>query len=278
MNVAIIGCGYVGSALGEALVGRGHHVIGTTTTAACLDEIRGLGVEPAVIELADVTAVHSLLADRKTMFMMVAPGPSRRPYREVYLEGVENLLRAADGTAVRHIVYTSSTSVYGQDDGSWVDEDAPTEPRTENGRILVATERALLDGARSLGITATVLRLAGIYGVGRGPAKRVPKHGGHERIDGDGNVNLIHRDDIVQACVASIDAPYNGVLNLSDGHPVLRRRLYDHIMTTAARPAIRWIDDPSHTSRGKRVSNARILSVLGLRLLHPGYDFGPGGV
>ncbi len=271
-RVAIVGCGYVGSALGAELVRRGHDVAGTTTTPARTRELGELGLTPAVVELSQVDRVHELLANRETVFLTVAAGGKHERYREVYLEGVQHLIRALEGTAVRHVVYTSSTGVYGQTDGQWVDETSPTEPSSERGRVLVAAETALREGTRRLGITGTVVRLAGIYGPGRGPINRVRGYAGQERDDGEAYVNLIHRDDIVRALAALMDRPYAGVLNLADDRPVLRRAYYDALLASLGLPPIRWVRPEAPVDRGKRVRNDRIKAALGLTLVHPGVE------
>ena len=271
-TIAILGCGYVGSALGAALVRSGYDVLGTTTSPARTDDLARLGITPSVLELADEDRLRSALSDRRAVFLMVAPGRTERTYAQVYLDGAGHVLRAIGGSGVRHLVYTSSTSVYGQRDGSWVDEDSATDPHTESGQILVAAERKLLAGAAALGITATVLRLAGICGPSRGPINRVPRLAGRPRDDGDAYVNLIHRDDIVSACTALLDTPYHGILNLACDTPLRRRDLYDPIVAAAGLAPIQWTDPDPPPDLGKRVHNQRIKQELGLKLRHPTPD------
>jgi len=268
-NLAIIGCGYVGSALGAVLARRGCDVVGTTTKAARAGGLADLGIRPAVLSLAEVNSVQALLADRQTVYLMVAPDREGRDYRAVYLDGVTNLMRAAAHTAVRHVVYTSSTSVYGQQDGGWVDETSPTEPQRQASRVLVEAEHVLLDEANRLGIAATVLRLGGIVGPGRGPINRLARHAGGQRDDGDGWINLIHRDDVVSACVLLMGHPYHGVLNLTADEPIRRRNYYDRLIARTGLAPIQWVADGSPPRLGKRVCNRLIKDVLDLRLAHP---------
>ena len=268
-RVAIIGCGYVGGAVGRALATEGFDCVGTTTSRERLDEIDVLGIRSAVLRLADVDELHALLADRDVVLLTVAAGRRDTGYRAVYLDGARHLLRAIEGTAVRRLIYTSSTGVYGQDDGSWVDENSLTEPTSDNGRTLLEAERTLLDGGSRIGLNVTVLRLAGIYGPGRGPQNTLSQVAGSTRTDGDVYLNLIHVDDIVSAMRRLIGVPYHGVLNLSDGAPTTRREYYDRLISNTGLAPIRWEADPSSPVRGKRVSNERIKRVLDLSLLHP---------
>ncbi len=272
-RIAIIGCGYVGSALGKALVKAGHDVVGTTTTSARVEELRGLGIEPAVLRHAATERFHELLQDREAAVLTIAPSGPERDYRAVYLDGARHFLKAAEHTAVRRVIYTSSTRVYGQNDGSWVDECLPNEPRDENGRILLETERALLEGGKKLGGEApaavTVVRLGALYGPGRDMAEFVQRASGQQRDDGDGYVNWIHRDDVVAALGRLLGMPYHGILNLCDDHPIRRRELYDRMTADAGLPPVRWISPSGPPELGKRVRNNLIKRTLGLSLAHP---------
>ncbi|HEY3242864.1 MAG TPA: SDR family oxidoreductase [Phycisphaerae bacterium] len=274
-TVAIVGCGYVGTALGAEWVRRGRDVLGTTTTPARLAELQSLGIRPALVEIADCQRLHTLLADRDAVYLTVARGKQQRGYEAVYLAGVPNLSRAVDGTPVQRVIYTSSTSVYGQNDGSWVDETSPTNPTNENGRILLATERELLDGAQRAGASAVVLRLSGIYGPGRDPAGRLERVAGQERSDGQTYVNLIHRDDIVEVMVRLLDSDFSGVMCLNNDRPILRCELYDPLLAAAGLPPIRWRGDDQNP-RGKRVRNDLMKRTLGLTLAHPEYEYPAG--
>ncbi len=272
-SIAVIGCGYIGSAVGEALVRVGHDVIGTTTSAARVDTLRGLGIKPELVEVADVDRLHTLLGDREAVYLTIAPGRQGRDYRSVYLAGAKNLLAAAEETPVRRIIYTSSTRVYGQEDGSWVDESSPTVPKDERGRILLETEAVLLNGAHALGgdttVGVTALRLSGIYGPGRDPAERIKTLAGTQRGDGDAYVNLIHRDDIVATLVALLDKPHHGVLNLSDHQPEPRRAFYDRILASAGLRPIQWVRGDGPSDLGKRIRNDLVKKTLNLSLKHP---------
>ncbi len=274
-KLIIIGCGYLGSAAGAALLCSPRHrkrfgeIIATTTTPARAEELERLGFTPAVLELAGESRLRELLAGCSAALLTVAAGRKSAGYREVYLEGIRHFLNAARGADLRRIIYTSSIAVYGQEDGSWVDESSPAEPATENGRILLDAERALLRGAEELGATATSLRPSGIYGPGRGPQNLIASLAGKERSDGGAWLNLVHRDDIVQALLKLLEIPYHGVLNLNDDQPATRREYYDRRLAAAGLAPIRWAALPEKPSLGKRVRNELIKKTLCLTLLHP---------
>lgn len=267
-RIAIVGCGYLGAALGAVLAGEGHDCVGTTTTPERAPDIARLGVRPAVVRLDEIDRLRKLLADREVAYLTMAPGRSRpapSPYREVYVDGVRAILEAGAGSSIRKYVYTSSTRVYGHNDGSWVDESAPTEPPDEDGRILVQAERLLLDGAARRDATATVLRLGGIWGPDRDPAQRVLGLAGTEQSGGEAYVNLVHRDDAVAALRACLTSDYHGVLNCAGGAAVTRRELYDRLLSAAGRPPIRWTT-PGAGPGGKRVRSDEIRRRLGTEL------------
>lgn len=241
-------------------------MVATTTTSSRVSEIAGLGVVPAVLSLDDADKLHDTLADRDCVCFCVAAGRSRQSYLELYANGARRLVDACSGTAVRRILYTSSTRVYAQDDGSMVDEDSPTEPPDEDGQALVQAERTLLD-ARNGGLhsdtSVSVLRLGGIHGPGRELAARIHLAAGAMRTDGDAYVNLIHLNDIVEAMIRLMGMNHHGVINVCDGRPTLRRELYDREIASAGLAAIRWSSSGGQP-RGKRVSTDRLRQLLGM--------------
>lgn len=268
-RVAILGCGYVGTALGRSLAARGHDVVGTTTTPSREDELRGAGIRPAVLDLADLDELAALLADRDAVYLTIAPKTRGADYRYVYLAAATKLMAAVEATPVRRIIYTSSTRVYGQDDGSWVDESSPTEPKDDQGRALLATERVLLDRGAASSRSVTVVRLSGIYGPGRDPAVRIRGLAGTTRDDGHAYVNMVHLDDIAGALSALLAIDHHGVLNLGDDTPMTRRDYYDGVLRSAGLPAIQWRQPGGEVRRGKRIRNERIKSLLSLTLRYP---------
>lgn len=267
-RIAIVGCGYVGSALAKALVEKGHVVVGTTTSAQRRAALGALGIEPVVVEVDEVDRLRGALADCTVVYLTIAPRHRGEPYTEVYVKGVERLLAAVAGTAVERIIYTSSTRVYGQDTGEWVDETSPTEPGDEKGGILLQAEQRLLSGAEALGLGATVLRLCGIYGPGRDVSAHISRYAGVERHDGEKYVNLIHLEDITAALCRLVDVAYHGVLNLADDRPLKRRDYFNRLLAKAGMPPVQWTAS-ADTGLGKRIRNDLVKRTLSLALRHP---------
>jgi nucleoside-diphosphate-sugar epimerase len=149
-------------------------------------------------------------------------------YRRIYLEGSQNVLNWLADSPPQKLVYTSSTSVYGQVDGSVVDETSPTEPTSPTSQILVQTEN-LLRQNQNARIPSLVLRLAGIYGPGRGFwLKQYLK--GEARIEAGGAryLNMIHREDVVGATINALEIARPGeVFNVVDDEPVTQLNYFE---------------------------------------------------
>ncbi|MGD2108900.1 MAG: SDR family oxidoreductase [Phycisphaerae bacterium] len=272
MKILIIGCGYVGSALGQTLIQLGHEVVGTTTTPSRLDELENLGITPMQLDLTDADRLRDALREQDTVYLTIAPRQRGMNYRDVYLAAARRLVDAIRETSVRRIIYTGSTRVYGQTDGTWVDETSPTNPSDENGEVLLQTEQTLLRGVEPP-TTAAVLRLGGIYGPDRDFKQRIRTLAGTARTDADLYVNLVHLDDIVAALIALLTVPYHGVLNLVDDSPERRQDLYDRTLAEASLPPVRWERPPADdaTRLGKRVRNDLVKRTLNLTLKHPAH-------
>src|SRR5580698_6115534 len=145
MRVLIVGCGYVGVPLGAELAKQGHEVYGVRRTAEGAADLRAAGIQPLT---ADVTKASDLAALPGPFDWVVNCVSSTRggaeEYRAVYLQGTRNLVEWLAAAPPKKFVYTSSTSVYGQTDGSSVKESSPAEPASETARVLVETENVLL--------------------------------------------------------------------------------------------------------------------------------------
>ncbi len=165
----ILGCGYLGLRVARLWLADGHTVYALTRSPERAARLQATGVVPLV---GDVTRPDSLppFPPASTVLWAVAFQPdSGQSRRAVYVEGLANVLqRLPEG--VRRFVHISSTSVYGQDRGEWVDEQSECRPRTESGRVCLEAEQTLwrfFATAGAEGLTATVLRCSGIYGPGR---------------------------------------------------------------------------------------------------------------
>jgi nucleoside-diphosphate-sugar epimerase len=271
MRVLVVGCGYLGARVARRLVAEGHDVAATTRSperAAALASIPGVSAH-----LADLLDAGSLRGLPAADAMLVCVGFDRRQAasrREVHVEGLARLLEERSGGPV---VYTSSTSVYGQDDGGWVDEGSATEPRTESGRVLLEAEGLI----RGLGGRGVVLRLAGIYGPGRLIRREAVERGEPIAAEPDRTLNLIHVDDAARAAVAALTrdpslGPLPPVVNVCDDAPGPRRVYYETAARLLGAPAPRFVA-PAGPSRNddadRRVSNRLLKATFLPDLFHP---------
>ncbi len=286
MRVLIIGCGYVGTPLGAELVRSGHEVYGLCRSAESAPVLQAAGIRPLQ---ADITAPASLSTLHSQLFTKydwvvncaAASGGGPEDYRRVYLEGTRNLIEWLKSAPLKKYVYTSSTGVYGQDDGSWVTENEPTEPASEPGRILAQTEQTLFAAAQDLSFPAVVLRVAGIYGPGRGYYLRQMLNG-EARIEDRGQrfVNMIHRDDLVGAIIAGLQKGRPGqAYNVCDDEPVTQASLYGWLAEKLNLPVPGSVvaDATGARRRGvthKRISNGKLKAELGCVLRFPSFREG----
>ena len=282
MRVLIVGCGYVGMALAERLVREGHEVIAWRRRGA-VDAPAGLSGVRWVA--ADITRPESLPRTEATFDAVVNTVASTvggvEDYQRVYLDGTRHLLAWLRSAPPRQFIYTSSTGVYGQDDGSDVDENGPTQPAAATARVLVEAEQELFRAHREQGFPAIVLRLAGIYGPGRGYWMR-QFLAGEARIEGDGGriLNMIHRDDVANTAIAVMARGRVGeAYNVVDDEPVRQLELFRWLATRLGRPLPPAAEATETGGRRRGVTNKRILNrklrnELGARLDYPTFREG----
>jgi len=272
-RLLIAGCGYVGAALAAELAAAGHRVWGLRRRTAPIAR----NVETLVADLADPRSLAGL-PDSLDGVVYTASADAYEPeaYRKAYVEGPMNLAAAlvARGGRPPRIVLVSSTGVYGRDDGAWVDETTPPEPRGFSGEILLEGERRLLAGS----LPVVVVRFAGIYGPSRALFVDALRRGEVRREPGPPRpINLVHRDDCVGVLhhLLELEDPASLYLGV-DSEPVVRDELLDWLAERLGiPPPERGPAEPGvRRGRGsKRCSNARLLAS-GYRLRRPTFRDG----
>lgn len=260
MRILIAGCGYVGTELVKVLSADGHHVWGLRRNGVVLPK----GAESVQADVTKPETLGMLPAGLDAVvYAISAGGYDAARYRAAYVDGFKNLVTALESRSqpVKRVVYVSSTGVYAQDDGEWVDESSPAEQAHFSGALLLEGERLAREGH----YPATVLRLGGIYGPGRTRLIDSVREGTARLPAKPAFINLIHRDDCVGIIrhVLSMQRPeplYLGV----DSNPVDRRELLTWVAERLQLPAPSIEDVPTtqRSLRGnKRCSNARIVSA-----------------
>jgi nucleoside-diphosphate-sugar epimerase len=281
VSTLILGCGYLGRRVGRRLaLSGGEEVYGTVRSPARADELAAWSVRPLLADVLDPGSLDRLPACDRVFYAVGFDRAAGLPMRTVYVEGLRNALGRLSGRIGRW-VYASSTGVYGQDDGSWVDEDSPAEPRHESGRVCLEAEGALREVSAAEGLHFAILRLAGLYGPGR-----IVRRAGLERgeaIVGDPEkfLNLIHVEDAARGAVAALECGEAGrIYNVAADQPIPRRDYYARLAEGLGRPAPRFVSaepgspEALRDEANKRVSNRRMRDELRVELLYPDVESG----
>lgn len=251
-HVLVAGCGDVGLRVAKRLRGRGDAVTGLRRSAQALPD----GIDTCTADLTDASTLGDLAAGITDVVYLPTPD-ARTPeaYEAVYRTGLGNLLQALDTARLRRVVFVSSSAVYGDHGGDWVDEDTPCDPPGFNGEILLRAEQWLAAQA----VPSVVLRLSGLYGPGRtrlferlrGGEVSVPRHPAFWG-------NRIHVDDAAAAIVhlLDIEEPAGHYLG-TDNTPLPLADLYDHLAGLLDAPVP--TEGPAPRGIGnKRLSNQRL--------------------
>lgn len=273
-NIAILGCGYVGSAVADYWQDRGHDVTGTTTSRERVAELAGIVSKVVLMKGDDRKAVHSLLEGQTTLVVSVAPTgfqvATEATYADTYITTTQNVVDAlAQAPHVKQIIYLSSCSVYGDRQGAWVDETTHIDPTEHNSQVLHQSEQIILQAA-NYDQKVCVLRLGGIYGPER---ELVGMFGGLAGMTmpgtGDRFVNWIHRDDIIGAIEFARLNELEGIYNLVDNSQLTIKEQVKLVCSAYGLPPVHW--DASQLSiqrKSLQVSNQKI-KAAGYDLIHP---------
>jgi nucleoside-diphosphate-sugar epimerase len=244
MKLLLIGYGYLGREIGRVFGQAGWEVIPVSLSG---------GDGALACDVADREAVRRLPAADAIVHCAASGRGGADAYRSVYLEGCRNLTGQFPGVP---LLFTSSTSVYAQTDGSIVTEDSPAVPERETGRLLLEAENL------TLATGGTVARLAGIYGPGRSVILK-KFLSGEAVIEEDGRrfLNQIHRDDAARAVCHLVTNRAAGVFNVSDSTPLSQLECYQELSRMFQRPLPPSGPRDLTRKRGwthKRVSNAKL--------------------
>ncbi|MGJ0486836.1 MAG: SDR family oxidoreductase [Methylomicrobium sp.] len=267
-NILIIGCGDIGSSLGLQLIAQGHRVTGLKRRPPAADS----PIRYIAADIGDAATLHCLGTGFDQVFFIVsADGRNENSYRAVYETGLGNVL---EGLSAVPLIFVSSTSVYGQTHGEWVDEASEAEPDNVNSRLIRQAEREVL-AANPHNI---IVRFSGIYGPGREHLVRLAASQPAIQKDPPYYTNRIHEEDCV------------GVLAFLGLQQLVGTQLEPCYLASDDEPAplwevVSWLAERQHcpppvikevgeeAAMNKRCRNAR-LKALGYRFLYSGYQQG----
>jgi nucleoside-diphosphate-sugar epimerase len=261
-RVLIAGCGYIGQAAADLFHAAGWVVEGWTRSA---ESAASLSAKPYPVRVVDVSKPAQLAECRPVaagfdavVHCASSSGGDAEMYRKVYLDGARNLLETFRRSK---LLFTSSTSVYAQRDGSWVTEESDAKPMRETSRVLLETERLVLADS------GVVVRLAGIYGPGRSALlNKFLKGTAIIDPENDRFVNQVHRDDIASALLLLLSQEADGaqIYNVVDDQPILQSECYRWLGQRLNRPLPPIGRSTQERKRGdsnKRVSNAKLCAL-----------------
>jgi len=280
MRRLIIGCGYLGRRVSACWKLAGDEVFALTRSEQNAEVLRELGLSPILGDVTDAATLQALPECDTVLHAVGFDRTAAASKREVYVDGLSNVLDRMAGQCGRFI-HVSSTSVYGQQEGEWVDEDSACDAETESGDICRAAEELVLDrfAGDDSSACGTVLRLSGIYGPGR-LLSRIDALKNAQPLPGPENgwLNLIHVHDaaqIVTTCAAG-ETPA-AIYLVSDDRPVLRGDYYRLLAKLVGAPEPVFDPDAvARHSRGinKRCCNRRLREGLGVSLSYPDIETG----
>jgi len=268
-RVVVLGCGYVGCALARQLAD--HRVVGVRRSDEGLAAVEVAGAEAVRADVTDPDSLASVPDADWLVFAASAGGRDVAAARETYVEGLRTAIEhfAGRDAPPERLVYTSSTGVYGDHDGAWVDEDTPLDPATEKTRVLAEAERIALDAPD--GIDGTVARFGGLYGPDR---YRLDRY-----LEGPvtaGYLNMVHREDAAGAIAFLLESgkAREQVVNVVDDEPVEKWAFADWLAEQAgvAFPPKQTVEErlAGEDGANRRVRASKRVSDDRLRTL--GYD------
>jgi len=278
------GFGFSAEALARRLRSRGFAVAGTTRSEDKAERMRAAGVEPWLFaDEAGLAEPERALAGTTHLLISTPPGEKGDPVLAAHADAIARL-----APQLEWLGYLSTTGVYGDRQGGWVDEESPLEPHTERGKRRLRAETDWRELAARSGAPLHIFRLAGIYGPGRNQLRSL-KEGRAKRIVKPGQVfSRIHVEDIAAVLEASIDRPNanreeGAAYNVCDDEaaPPQDVILYAaELLGMEPPPEVPFEEAglspmaASFYADSKRVSNRRIKQELGVALAYPTYREG----
>ena len=256
-RVAILGCGYVGLQLCRQLVDT-HDVVGVRRSEAGVRAIEATGADAVRADVTDAATLDDVPDVDALVFAASSGGRGADAARRVYVEGLQTAIEvfAERNDAPERLVYTSSTGVYGDHGGDWVDETTPLEPTTEKTTVLAEAERIAREVAPDYGIHGAVARFAGLYGPERYRLERY--------LSGpvtEGFLNMIHRDDAAGVVRFMLEETDEELLVAVDDEPVDKWAFADYLADACG------IDRPPKRTKAERLDDSELSEPARRRIL-----------
>ncbi len=272
----IVGCGDVGRRLARQAMDRGTRVSAIVRRPEHAAALRDVGIDAQALDLDQPLSGNGTDWNHDEIYYLAPPPPSG-----IEDPRVGHLLAALPRSPGRRLVYVSTTGVYGNCDGAWIDESRPANPQVDRARRRYDAEQRLLRWREDTGSTVVILRVAGIYGPGKLPIERLRQQVPMIAAADAPWTNRIHIDDLVAVCEAAMARGRDGeVYNVSDGKPGNMRDYFDQVadLFGLARAPVISLDAArsslspgmlSYLGESRRLDNRKMLDGLQLTLRYP---------
>ncbi|ERH06772.1 MAG: nucleoside-diphosphate-sugar epimerase [Halonotius sp. J07HN4] len=259
-TAVILGCGYIGIELGRQLTAAGHEVTGVRRSTSGCEAIEDAGFTAHQADLTDSDDLDGLPNADWVVFAASSGGRDAEAAREIYVDALGDAIDSYGGRASppERFVYTSSTGVYGDHDGAFVDEKTPLEPTTEKTEVLVEAERLTRERAAEYGIDGTVARFSGLYGPDR---YRLDRY-----LDGPvtaGYLNMVHRADAAGAVAFLLTENHarDAVVLVTDNEPADKWEFADWLAAECG------VDEPPKQTKAERLAESDLSETARRRIL-----------
>lgn len=282
-KVCISGCGDIGQRVAQCYRQLGDasqqapEIYGFVRRDALRERLQALGIIPVIVDFDEPATLNGIPSSDCVLFHLAPPpatGQQDLRFR--------NLLQACEQNGLpAKIILLSTTAVYGDCQGAWVDETAPVNPQTDRGKRRLDAETALVQWATAHNVDYAILRVSGIYGPGRLPLERL-RQGLPILREGQAPFsNRIHQDDLAMVCVAAADKAPNGAMyNVCDGQPSTMSHYFKSVAQAAGLPLPPEVDREqaqqvlsagmlSYLSESRRLRNDKMLRELEVTLQYP---------
>lgn len=272
--IFVVGCGDIGQRVARLWRARGAEVRALARSEAAAARLAAAGITPVAGDLDTPASLGTLPLNGATVYYFAPPPPQGETDPRMHAF-------TAAGLHPARVIYISTSGVYGDRRGAWVDEDTPPVPGTDRAHRRLEAETTLRAWGRAAGVAVTILRVGGIYGPGRWPLERLRAGTPVLREEECGYTNRIHADDLAAICVAAAErGGEDRIYNVSDGR---NGTMTQYFYAVADRfglprpPALTMAEarqrlSPamlSYLTESRRMDNRRMLDELGVTLQYP---------
>lgn len=276
-NILIIGCGDIGRRVAKRY--RNENVTGIVCSAESASNCKSLGINAFQTDFDKQIILPEDLAAKIYYFMPPPP----RGIEDTRIQGFLNTINddVINDNTKKRIVLISTTGVYGDSKGAWIDESIPVNPKADRAHRRLSAESALISWAKQTGGEYMILRVPGIYAQDRLPLTRLKKALPIVKEEEAGWTNRIHADDLAQACKAAMESSYsNEIINICDGNPSTMTGYFNQVADYANLPRPAQISMKqaektlsegmvSYLKESRRISNAKMKKLLAIKLKYP---------